>query len=96
VQETSIATAGRHQPAPGDQILILDDMRRPRFLATRMALSYYALLINPLTLALRLLCHLCPAFPWRMSLSGQISYRRTLAPFVRSVLAQSATAARPP
>jgi hypothetical protein len=36
-----------------------------------MALSYYALLINPLTLALRLLCHLCPAFPWRMSLSGQ-------------------------
>jgi hypothetical protein len=63
------------EPAPGDQILILDDMRRPRFLATRMALSYYALLINPLTLALRLLCHLCPAFPWRMSLSGQISYR---------------------
>lgn len=84
------------EPAPADQILILDDNRRPRFLTTRMALSYYALQINPVTLVLRLLCHLFPAFPWRVSLSGQISYRRTLAPFVRSVLARSATTVRPP
>jgi hypothetical protein len=59
-----------------------------------MAVSYYALLINPVTLALWLLCRLYPAFPWRLSLSGQISYRRTLAPFVRSVLEQPAPAAR--
>jgi hypothetical protein len=83
------------EPTPGDQILILDDDRRPRFLATRMTLTYYLLLLNPVTILMRLLWRLYPAVPWRMSLSGEISYRRTFAPFVRLVLAHPTTATQP-
>jgi hypothetical protein len=75
------------RPGPRDQILALDGDLRPRFLKTRMALTYYALLINPATIVIQLLCRLFPAIPWRMSLAGEVSYKRTLAPFVRSVRA---------
>jgi hypothetical protein len=81
------------KPGPRDQILILDG-RRPRFLKTRMTLGYYALLINPVTLLMKLLERLYPRMPWRMSLAGEVSYMRTFAPFVRSIRARAKTATR--
>jgi len=83
------------KPAPGDQILVLDDSRRPRFLRTRMALTYYALWINPVTVLIKLLVRLYPAMPWRMSLAGEISYKRTFAPFVRSIRAKPKRGTKP-
>ena len=79
------------RPGPRDQVLVLDGSRRPKFLKTRMALGYYALLINPVTILMKLLGVLYPSMPLRMSLASQVSYKRTFAPFVRSIRATPKT-----
>lgn len=75
-------------PGPRDQVLTIDGNKRPQWLKTRMAFTYYALLINPVTVFMKLLGQLLPSMPWRISLASEVSYERTFAPFVRSIRAK--------
>jgi hypothetical protein len=71
------------RPRPGYQLLVFGEGGRPEFLPTRMAGTYYALVINPVYLLFSVLVWAFPAIPWRLSIDGEISYARTFTPFVR-------------
>ena len=73
------------RPRRRDHILVIDPARGPTFLRTRMTMAYYALLTNPVIWLAGLIAWLVPSLPWRMSLAGEVAYKPSFAPFIKSI-----------